>query len=249
MLQKQPGREARENRGRGATCQEEMMSQLLMFNDRTEAGRLLARRLAAYAGRPDVLVLALPRGGVPVAAEVARALGVPLDIFLVRKLGLPGQEELAMGAIASGGIVVLNDDVVQMLGVPDEVIDAAIAEQQRELERRERAYRDDLPPVEVRGRIVILVDDGLATGSTMRAAIAALRRRGPTKIVVAVPVGAVETCAELRSFADEVICLQTPVPFHAVGLWYQDFTQTSDDEVRELLIHGVEEPAMSTRAT
>jgi len=206
-----------------------------LFCDRAEAGRLLAKRLAAYGGRADVVVLALPRGGVPVAAEVARALGAPLDVFLVRKLGLPGQEELAMGAIATGGIRVLNDEVVQALGVPEEVIDAVAAAAQRELERRERLYRGDRPPLDVRDRTVILVDDGLATGSTMRAALAALRRRGPTEIVVAVPVGAGSSCADLRGLADGVICLYTPDPLYAVGVWYQDFAQVSDDDVTNLL--------------
>jgi putative phosphoribosyl transferase len=225
------------------------MYELRVFEDRSEAGRLLALKLSAYAGRSDVIVLALPRGGVPVAAEVAQLLGVPLDVLLVRKLGLPGQEELAMGAIASGGTCVLNDQVVRWLGVPEEAIDAAIAAARRELERRERAYRDDRPPTDVHKRVVILIDDGLATGSSMRAAIAALRRQNPAQIVVAVPVGAAETCADLRSVADEVICLQTPEPFHAVGIWYQDFTQTSDDEVRDLLRHGSLQGAGSERGT
>jgi predicted phosphoribosyltransferase len=208
------------------------------FRDRNEAGRLLANRLAAFQGRPDVLVLALPRGGVPVAAEVARALDAPLDIFLVRKLGLPGQEELAMGAIASGGVRVVNEEVVQSLDVPDEVIEAAVADAQRELERRERLYRDGRATANVRARIVILVDDGLATGSTMRAAIAALRRRGPDMIIVAVPVGAVSTCEELRALADGVVCLMTPDPLYAVGVWYEDFTQVTDEDVRRILSHG-----------
>ena len=207
----------------------------MLYRDRREAGRQLAAKLAAYAGRPDVLVLALPRGGVPVAYEVARALAAPLDIFLVRKLGLPGHEELAMGAVASGGIRVLNKEVVQALRVPEEVIDEVAAEELGELERRERLYRGDRPPPYVRGRIVILIDDGLATGSTMRAAIAALRRQHPARIVVAVPVGAPETCAEFQDEADEAICALTPDPFYAVGLWYGDFTQTTDEEVRDLL--------------
>jgi predicted phosphoribosyltransferase len=208
------------------------------FHNRSEAGRLLADRLAAFRGRSDVLVLALPRGGIPVAAEVAQALDAPLDIFLVRKLGLPGQEELAMGAIASGGIRVINDEVVQSLDVPDEVIDAAVADAQRELERRERLYRDCRPAADVRGRIVILVDDGLATGSTMRAAIAALRRRGPDMITVAVPVGAVSTCEELRALADGIVCLMAPDPLYAVGVWYEDFTQVTDEDVRRILSLG-----------
>lgn len=205
------------------------------FRNRSEAGQLLAERLIAYAGRPDILVLALPRGGVPVAYEVARALRAPLDVFVVRKLGIPGHEELAMGAIASGGVRVLNDDVMQALHIPERVIEAVAARELRELERRERAYRGDRPAPDVRDRTVILVDDGLATGSTMRAAVAALRRLGPARIVVAVPTAAPSTCEEFRREADECICQITPEPFHAVGLWYQDFSQTTDDEVRDLL--------------
>jgi len=211
----------------------------MLYRDRREAGRQLAAKLAAYAGRPDVIVLALPRGGVPVAYEVARALRAPLDIFLVRKLGLPGHEELAMGAVASGGIRVLNEEVVRALRIPEEVIDEVAAEELEELERRERLYRGDRPPPDVRGRTIILIDDGLATGSTMRAAIAALRQQHPARIVVAVPVGAPETCAEFQDEADEAICALTPEPFYAVGLWYGDFTQTTDKEVRDLL----EQPA------
>src|SRR5438445_1082003 len=189
------------------------------FRDRREAGRLLATKLAAYANRPDVIVLALPRGGVPVAYEVARALNAPLDIFLVRKLGVPGYEELAMGAIATGGVRVLNDQLVGGLHIPDYVVDEVAASEQRELMRRERLYRGDRPAPDVRGRTVILVDDGLATGSTMRAAVAALRQQHPARIVVAVPVGSVETCAELQDEADEAICAVTPEPFRAAGLW------------------------------
>jgi len=207
----------------------------MLFRDRTEAGQILAEKLAAYAHCPDVLVLALPRGGVPVGYEVAQALHAPLDVFLVRKLGLPGQEELAMGAIASGGIRVLNEEVIDKLNIPEEVIDAVAAEEQQELIRRERSYRDGRPPPDVRGRTVILVDDGLATGSTMRAAVAALRQQGPACIVVAVPVGAAETCAELQRQADKVVCVHTPEPFYAVGAWYEDFSQTTDEEVRDLL--------------
>ena len=212
----------------------------MIFADRREAGRFLAEKLDAYADRPDVLVLALPRGGVPVAYEVARALHAPLDVFLVRKLGLPGHEELAMGAIASGGVIVLNEDVVGALGIPRDLIERVAAAEQQELERRERAYRDNRPPPDVRGRTVILIDDGLATGSTMRAAVAALRKLGPARIIVAVPIGAPETCAEFEQEADDVLCAVTPQPFYAVGLWYRDFSQTTDEEVHELLEQAAE---------
>jgi predicted phosphoribosyltransferase len=205
------------------------------FRDRREAGRELAARLERYAGREDVLVLALPRGGVPVAYEVARALDAPLDIFLVRKLGVPGHEELAMGAIASGGVRVLNQSVIDALGIAPEDVEAVARAEGQELRRRLRAYRGDRPPPEVRDRVVVLVDDGLATGSSMRAAVAALRRQGPAWVVVAVPVGAPSTCAALAEEADEVVCARTPEPFYSVGLWYADFTQTTDEEVRELL--------------
>jgi putative phosphoribosyl transferase len=213
----------------------------MLFRDRFDAGRQLAAKLNRYASREDVVVLALPRGGVPVAFEVATALGAPLDVFLVRKLGLPGHEELAMGAIASGGVRVLNEEVVRGLGIPPWVIDEAAEQEQLELERRERAYRDARPAPDVRDRIVILVDDGLATGSTMRAAVTALRRLGPARIVVAVPVGAPDTCSEFQTIADEAICASEPEPFYAVGLWYEDFSQTSDEEVRELLQRAAEE--------
>jgi putative phosphoribosyl transferase len=212
------------------------------FKNRTEAGRFLAERLTAYANRPDVLVLALPRGGVPVAYEVAAALNVPLDIFLVRKLGVPGHEELAMGAIATGGVRVLNDDVVSYLSIPDEVIDAVAMEEQQELERREQLYRGERHARSVRDRVAILIDDGLATGSTMRAGALALRQQQPAAIVIAVPVAASQTCDEFRAEVDEVICDVTPEPFRAVGLWYEDFTQTTDEEVRDLLAraeHGL----------
>ena len=215
----------------------------MLFRDRTDAGRQLAAKLTAYADRSDVLVLALPRGGVPVAFEVARELHAPLDVFLVRKLGVPDHEELAMGAIASGGVRVLNEDVVRMLRISDNVIDAVAAEEQQELQRRERAYRGDRPSPQVRGKTVILIDDGLATGSTMRAAIAALRQQRPARIVVAVPVGAPETCAEFQDEADEAICARTPEPFYAVGLWYGDFSQTTDEEVHDLLERAAEEHA------
>src|SRR5258707_1235454 len=211
-----------------------------LFGDRRDAGRLLADKLATYANRPDVLVLALPRGGVPVASEVARALGAPMDVFVVRKLGVPGYEELAMGAVATGGVRVLNDQLVERLGIPEQMIDAVAARERQELARRERLYRGDRPPPDVRGRTVILVDDGLATGSTMRAAVAALRRQGAARIVVAVPVGAPETCAEFEREADDVICAVTPEPFYAVGLWYGDFSQTTDEEVRDLLEQAAE---------
>jgi predicted phosphoribosyltransferase len=205
------------------------------FRDRGAAGRGLAGRLRKYAGRDDVIVLALPRGGVPVALPVAEALGAPLDVFLVRKLGVPGREELAMGAIASGGVRVLNRDVVAALRIANRVIDAVAEREARELERRERLYRHGRPAVDVAGRTVILVDDGLATGSTMRAAATALRLRRPARIVIAVPAAPPETCDELRREADEVVCAITPDPFFAVGEWYDDFRQTTDDEVRELL--------------
>jgi predicted phosphoribosyltransferase len=188
-----------------------------------------------YAGLPDVLVLGLPRGGVPVAFEVATALEAPLDVFIVRKLGVPGYEELAMGAIASGGIRVRNDGVVRLLSISEDVIEAVTAQELRELRCRESAYRGDRPPLEVRGRTVILVDDGLATGSTMRAAIAALRRLEPARVIVAVPTAAPSTCAEIRHEADDCICGVTPDPFYSVGVWYEDFSQTTDDEVRDLL--------------
>jgi predicted phosphoribosyltransferase len=207
----------------------------MIFRDRRDAGRRLAQLLRAYAHEPQALVLALPRGGVPVAFEVAQALHAPLDLFLVRKLGVPGHEELAMGAIATGGVRVLNDEVVQMLNISDELIDAVTAKEQKELARRERAYRGQRPAPDVRGRTVILVDDGLATGSTMRAAAAALRLQQPARIVIAVPVASASTCEELRAEVDEVVCASTPEPFQAVGFWYQDFSQTTDEEIRALM--------------
>jgi predicted phosphoribosyltransferase len=211
-----------------------------LFRDRCAAGRLLASQLARYAERPDVMVLALPRGGVPIGYEVAQALDAPLDVFVVRKLGLPGHEELAMGAVATGGVRVLNERLVRALRIPDGVIDAVAARERAELERRERLYRGDRPPLDVRGRTVILVDDGLATGATMQAAIQALRPQQPARIVVAVPTAAWETCEALKTEADEVVCAVTPDPFYAVGLWYEDFSQTTDDEVPELLARSAE---------
>ena len=216
------------------------------FRNRNEAGRLLANKLTAYANRPDVLVLALPRGGVPVAYEVARALGAPLDVFVVRKLGVPGHEELAMGAIATGGVRVLNDQIVQRLRIPEYIVDAVAAREQPELRRRERLYRGGRPPPQVRGRTVILVDDGLATGATMRAAIMALRQLQPARIVVAIPTGSPETCEELKAEVDEVVCAITPDPFLAVGHWYEDFSQTTDEEVRDLLARRQQPEAAQT---
>lgn len=206
-----------------------------LFKNRIDAGRRLAARLNAYAHRTDVLVLGLPRGGVPVAFEVGQALDAPLDVFVVRKLGVPGHEELAMGAIASGGVRVLNDNVVGPLRIPNDVIEWVSARERAELERREQAYRGDRGALDVRGHTVILVDDGLATGSTLRAAIQALKKLQPARIVVAVPVAARSACLELRALVDEMVCVETPEPFGAVGLWYQDFTQTSDTEVHDLL--------------
>ena len=213
------------------------------YRDRFVGGEALAKQLSKYANRPDVLVLALPRGGVPVGYAVARALRVPLDVYLVRKLGVPGHEELAMGAIASGGVEVLNPGVIEMLRVPRQVIDAVAAREAIALRQGERAYRDDRPPPDVAGKTVLLVDDGLATGASMRAAATALRALGAGRIVVAVPVASRETCDELRSEVDEVVCALTPEPFRAVGLWYQDFRPVSDDEVRDLLRRAAQIPA------
>jgi putative phosphoribosyl transferase len=207
----------------------------MIFRDRTEAGKYLATKLLSYKDRPDVLVLALPRGGVPVAFEVAEALRVPLDIFLVRKLGVPGHEELAMGAISTGGVRVLNEDTIDYLSIPEHIIDSIAAEELKELERRELAYRGNRPEPDVKGKTVILIDDGLATGSTIRAAAQALRQQQPARIVVAVPVSARETCDEYRIGVDEIICAVTPEPFLGVGMWYLDFSQTTDEEVRDLL--------------
>jgi predicted phosphoribosyltransferase len=207
----------------------------MIYRNRSEAGKHLAAKLTTYADRDDVLVLALPRGGVPVAFEVAKALRAPLDVFLVRKLGLPGHEELAMGAIATGGVRVLNHDVVDYLEISDTVIDAIAAIELEELERRERVYRGGRPEPDVSGKTVILIDDGLATGSTMRAAVAALRQLKPARIVVAVPVAAPQTSDEYRMGVDEIICAVTPKRFYGVGRWYRDFSQTTDEEVSDLL--------------
>ncbi len=213
---------------------------MAVFKDRFDAGQALADRLQQYARRPGVVVLALPRGGVPVGYTIALDLGVPLDVFLVRKLGVPGHKELAMGAIASGGVRVLNDDVVRALNIPEAVIDQVAEEEKRELERRQRAYRDDRPPPDVRGKSAILTDDGLATGSTMRAAVQAVRESFPARIVVAVPAAPPDVCEQLRQEVDQVICTITPEPFHGVGLWYDNFEQVSDAEVRDLLQRAAE---------
>lgn len=205
------------------------------FHDRLDAGRQLAAKLARFGGREDVLVLGLPRGGVPVAYEVARALEAPLDLFVVRKLGVPFHEELAMGAIASGGVRVLDRNLIRQLGVSDADLEKIAEKEGRELERRERQYRGDRPLPVFAGRTVILVDDGLATGASMRVAVMALRQEQPASIVVAVPIAPADTCDMLRGEADEVICALTPEPFYAVGLWYRDFSQTSDEEVHDLL--------------
>lgn len=207
----------------------------MIFKDRHDAGRRLAERLLPYARRPDVIVLGLPRGGVPVAYEVAKALEVPLDIFSVRKLGVPGHEELALGAIGSGGAYYLNIPVIRSLNVTADEIREVVERERSELARREKLYRDSRPRPEIRGKIAILVDDGLATGSSMRAAIAALRRLDPAQIIVAIPVGPAESCNELQHEVDALVCYQTPYPFDAVGVWYEDFSQTTDDEVRRLL--------------
>ncbi|MFZ0930101.1 MAG: phosphoribosyltransferase [Syntrophobacteraceae bacterium] len=206
-----------------------------LFRDRNEAGRTLARELMRYAGRDDVIVLALPRGGVPVAFEVARALNAPMDVFLVRKLGLPGREELAMGAVASGGVRVLNEDVVRWYQISQSTIDSVAQREQAELERREHAYRGGRPMPELSNKRVILVDDGLATGTTMRAAITALQSYKPARIIIAVPTGPPDTCREFQGEVDAAICLTTPEPFWAIGAWYEDFRQTTDEEVRSLL--------------
>jgi putative phosphoribosyl transferase len=210
-------------------------SHQLVFSDRREAGLALASKLRHYAGRNDVVVLALPRGGVPVAFEVAESLDAPLDIFVVRKLGMPGHPEYAMGAIASGGVRVLREDVVRAYNIPQSAIDTIARKEQQELERQEREYRRDAALADLQGRIVILVDDGLATGSTMRAAVQAIRQHAPARVVVAVPVGAPSTCEEFADVTDETVCARTPEPFSAVGHWYLDFSQTTDEEVQTLL--------------
>jgi putative phosphoribosyl transferase len=212
----------------------------MIFRDRTDAGQHLAARLGKYANRPDVLVLALPRGGVPVAYEVAKELGAPLDVFLVRKLGVPGHEELAMGAIASGGVLVLDEGVLRWLGISEEQIQRVLERELAELRRREAAYRDGRPLPDLKGKTVILVDDGLATGASMQAAARAVRRYDPARIVIAVPVASRATCDQFRDDVDEVVCAVTPEPFYAVGNWYADFSQTSDEEVRALLERAAE---------
>lgn len=208
---------------------------MALYEDRHAAGRALADALRPYAGRDDVVILALPRGGVPVAYQVALALDAPLDVFIVRKLGVPGREELAMGAIASGDVRVLNHDIVRGLAISDRAIDRVAGEERQELERREQLYRGDRERISIEGRVAILVDDGLATGASMRAAVEAAEAQNPAEIVVAVPVASPETCAEFEKLVDAVVCAATPQPFMGVGLWYTDFSQTTDEEVRELL--------------
>ena len=205
------------------------------FKDRRDAGRKLAQKLSAYARGQNTLILALPRGGVPVAYEVALALNVPMDIFIVRKLGLPGREELAIGAIASGGIRILNSDIIRMLSIPEEIINFVARRELQELQRRERLYRGNRPSPEVRDQTVILIDDGLATGASMRAAVAGVRAQHPARIVVAVPAAAAETCDAFRSEVEEVVCAITPEPFYGVSRWYKDFSQVTDEEVRTWL--------------
>jgi putative phosphoribosyl transferase len=211
------------------------------YRDRSEAGVVLADRLRALAKKPGLLVLALPRGGVPVAFEVATRLHAPLDVFVVRKLGVRGHEELAMGAITTDGIRVLDDDLIRTLGIDEDAIEAVTAREERELARREHLFRGDRAPPQIEGRTIVLVDDGLATGASMRAAVRALREEAPARVIVAVPVAAPSTCEQMAAEADEVVCAATPEPFRAVGLWYEDFTQTSDEEVRELLARADKE--------
>jgi putative phosphoribosyl transferase len=211
-----------------------------LFKDRTDAGTRLAKALERYRGRDDLIVLALPRGGVPVAYEVAAALRAPLDVFIVRKLGVPDRPEFAMGAIATGGVRVLNEDVIRWAGVSPGTVEAVAERERLELERRERTYRGDRPPPAVRDKTVILVDDGLATGATMRAAVEAVRRQGPAAVVVAVPTAPIETCAEFEADVDDVVCAETPRDFYGVGMWYRDFSQTNDAEVQEILAHAAQ---------
>jgi putative phosphoribosyl transferase len=213
----------------------------MAYRDRADAGRVLAGALGHLAGRDDVVVLALPRGGVPVAWEVARQLGAPLDVLLVRKLGVPGHAELAMGAIAAGGVRVLNPSVIEPLHIPPDDVERVAAREGVELARREQAYRPGRPPLDVAGRVVVVVDDGLATGSTMRAAVAAVRAMAPARVVVAVPVGSRETCRDLAAEADEVVCVRIPAGFRAVGEWYEDFSETTDDDIRALLARPKED--------
>lgn len=213
----------------------------MAYRDRADAGRVLAGALGHLAGRDDVVVLALPRGGVPVACEVARELGAPLDVLLVRKLGVPGHSELAMGAIAAGGVRVLNPSVIEPLHIPPDDVERVAAREGVELARREQAYRAGRPPLDVAGRVVVVVDDGLATGSTMRAAVAAVRAMAPARVVVAVPVGSRETCQDLAAEADEVVCVRIPAGFRAVGEWYEDFSETTDDDIRALLARPKED--------
>jgi putative phosphoribosyl transferase len=217
----------------------------MLFRNRAEAGQFLTDKLTAYADGQDTVVLGLPRGGVPVAFEVATGLNAPLDVFVVRKLGVPGHEELAMGAMASGKVRVLNQEIIRALEISEEVVESVAAKEERELERRERLYRGDRPQYRLEGKTVILVDDGLATGSTMRAAVQALKRHSPARVIVAVPVAAISTCEELKDEVDEVVCATTPQPFYAVGQSYQEFSQTTDEEVQELL-RRAPEPALQT---
>lgn len=207
----------------------------MVFFDRVEAGRLLASKLTHYKGRPDTLILALPRGGIPVAAEIGKELQLPIDVFVVRKLGVPGHEELAMGAIATGDMRIINYEVVGQLGISQETIEAVAQKEREELRRREQLYRGSKPPRDVHDRNVILVDDGIATGSTIRAAIAALRQLSPARIIVAVPVAAAETARQVGGEVDEMICAQTPEQLYAIGQWYEHFEQTTDEEVQDLL--------------
>ncbi len=210
-----------------------------IFKDRGDAGRQVAQRLAQYENRDDVIVLALPRGGVPVGIQVAKALNAPLDVFLVRKLGVPGQEELAMGSIATGGVRVENDDVIQAARIPPHIIDRVAEQEQAELRRRENAYRGDRPPPPIKDRVVILVDDGLATGASMRAAVQAVRQREPKRLVVAVPVADPSVCRDFEDEVDEVVCVEVPRPLHGVGAWYEDFSQVTDAEVKPMIARAV----------